>query len=167
MKKLILFAVIGLMFSGCVTRSKCDRKFPPQTIIITKDSIINTTTTIYSDTLVYVHLPADTITNVVLVDNATIFRPSLLKLAYSQSEAYIHNKRLYHSLIQNDTLIAYRLENAIRITWERAEKYYTEKQTIVKEVRWIPKWAWVSLSISIIALLFVAIKIYKFLTLRF
>jgi len=158
MKNLILLLLL-LTFAGCVTQNKCNQKYPPVETIITKDSVIRTVETIYSDTTIYYQLPADTVTEVVEVERATQIKPSVLKTGYSISTAYVKEGRLYHSLIQNDTLLRLNIDNAVRSTWESASKFYNKETVKVERVRYIPKWVWLALGVALIALMGWAIKL--------
>lgn len=141
MKKILLIVLIGLMLAGCTTQRKCNNKFPPETIIIRKDSIIRTTHTVYRDTTVYVHVPAEvkySTDTVIIKDGIIQSRKSHLTTSFAESLAWVEKGRLYHELQQNDTLIGFEVKDAIRLTWERAEKYYSEKQQTVVTKKYIP-----------------------------
>jgi len=162
MKKLLALLAAMLIFSGCVTQSKCDRKFPPQVMVITKDSIIRTTNTIYKDTLIYVYLKGETkySTDTVWIENGLIrSNKNHLFTSFADSWAWVENGRLYHQLIQKDTLIGQEIKDAVRLTWESAERFYNTKEVQVKTERYIPKWVWWCLAISILAFINAAIKI--------
>lgn len=82
--KIILFAIIVILFSGCVTQNKCNRKFPPQvatvdTVIIDKviterDTIIETYTDIES---IYALMECDS-TNQVLIKQIGTVKPGTI-----------------------------------------------------------------------------------------
>jgi len=158
MKNLLLLLLL-LTFSGCVTQNKCNQKYPPVESVITRDSIIRTVQTIYSDTTIYYQLPADTVTEVVEVERATQIKPSVLKTGYSISTAYVKEGRLYHSLIQNDTLLRLNIDNAVRSTWESASKFYNKETVKVERVRYIPKWLYVAAAIALMSLTYLAVKL--------
>ena len=155
MKQIILIAGIALILSGCTTERKCSRKFPPETMVIRKDSIIRTTNTVYKDTLVYVYLKGETrySTDTVWLENGILkSNTNHLFTSFADSWAWVENGKLYHKLIQKDTLIGQEVSNAIRLTLERAEKYYSQSEVQVKTERYIPKWVWWCLGISVLAI---------------
>lgn len=158
---LLVSILIILTFTQCTTQNKCNRKFPPQTMVITKDSIIRTTNTVYSDTTIFVYIKGDTVIDSVLIIKGTSIRPSILTTDFAYSRAWVDFGRLKHVLRQNDTTYQLRLDNAIRATWISAEKYYNRSEVQVKEVRFIPKWAWWVLAFGVINLLYWAYRVWK------
>ena len=158
MKNLILFIAVLLLFTGCITQSKCDRKFPPEVMVIRTDSIIHTKETIYRDTTITIIIPGDTVRDSVQVVNGQTLKPSILNTQFAESKAWVENGTLKHELRQKDTVYKVKLNNAIRLTWERAEKFYNSKEVQVKTVRYIPQWVWWCLGVSVLALLNIVIK---------
>lgn len=151
MKKLLFLLLIQAL-SACVTQSKCDRKYPAQSTVTIKDSIIRTTHTEYRDTTVYVYIKGETkySTDTVWIKNGLAYsKKDHLCTSFAESWAWVENGRLYHNLIQKDTLIGKEVEDAVRMTWERAERFYSNSDKQVKQVRYIPKWAWVALAIAV------------------
>lgn len=117
-------------------------KFPPETKIIVKDSVVYTTITKYRDTTIFIHLPAEIVTNTDTVyigkDGLVNSKKSYLITSFAESYAQVVNSRLQHTLIQNDTLLSYTVKDAVRETWEKAEKYYKEQQQTVIKVKYVP-----------------------------
>ncbi len=164
--KLAIFIVIFMVISGCTTENKCNRKFPPQTMVITKDSIIRTTQTVYRDTTIFVYIKGETkySTDTVWLKNGIAYsNKDHLTTSFAESWAWVENGRLYHKLIQKDTLIGQEVKDAVRLTWERAEKFYSKNETQVKETRYIPKWVWWVLGFSILAAGYWVFKIVRVL----
>lgn len=164
MKKILLIVLIGLMLAGCTTQKKCNNKFPPETIIIRKDSIIRTTNTVYRDTTIYIQIPAEVkySTDTVIIKNGIIqSRKNHLTTSFAQSWAWVERGRLYHELQQNDTLIGFEVKDAIRLTWERAEKYYSEKQQTVVTKKYVPLFYKI---MAIIAGIFIGYYILKLIS---
>ncbi len=162
--KNILIILIGLItFTGCVTEKRCNSKFPPETMIIRKDSIIREKETIYRDTTIYIHIPGEVqnYNDTIYIKAGQIyFKPSHLRTSFAESRAWVENGRFKHTLTQNDTTLSLRLKNAIRLTWERAEAYYKEKEVKVVEKRFIPL-VWKIFAIfGAAALLYFIISIY-------
>jgi len=167
MRTLLLCLLAVLLLSGCVTQKKCDRKFPAQTMVIRKDSIIRTTNTVFRDTTIYIYIKGETkySTDTVWLKNGLAYsNKDHLTTSFAESWAWVGNGRLYHKLIQKDTLIGQEVKDAIRLTWESAEKYYSRSEVQVKTERYIPKWVWWLLGFSILAAgywVFKIVKIFK------
>lgn len=164
--KLAILLVIFMVISGCTTENKCNRKFPPQTMVITKDSIIRTTNTVYRDTTIFVYIKGETkySTDTVWLKNGLAYsNKDYLFTSFAESWAWVENGRLYHKLIQKDTLIGQEVKDAVRLTWERAEKFYSKSDVQVKTVRYIPKWVWWVLGFSILAAGYWVFKIVRVL----
>jgi len=158
---LLVSILLILTLASCTTERKCNRKFPPQTMVITKDSIIRTTNTVYSDTTIYVYIKGDTITDSVLIIKGTSIRPSILTTDFAYSKAWVQMGLLRHELRQNDTTYQLRLDNAIRATWISAERFYSKSEVQVKENRFIPKWVWWVLAFVVINLIYCAYRVWK------
>jgi len=160
----LLPIILILLISGCVTQRRCDRKFPAQSSVTVKDSIIRTTNTVYRDTTVYVYIKGETkySTDTVYIKNGMAYsRKDHLMTSFADSWAWVQNGRLYHELIQKDTLIGQQVKDAVRLTWERAERFYTKNDVQVEEVRVVPWWAWWCLAISVLSVSFISFKIVK------
>jgi hypothetical protein len=161
MKNLILLILSITLLSGCVTQERCIRKFSPEIVTIRTDSIIRTTETVYRDTTVYIHIPGvvqystDT---VIIKDGIIQSRKNHITTSFAQSWAWVERGRLYHELSQNDTLIGFEVKDAIRITWERAERYYKEQQQTVVTTNKVPLFYKI---LSIIAGLFIVYYILR------
>lgn len=168
MKKIIILLSFILIFTSCVTQQRCNRKFPPETMIIRKDSIIRETKTIFRDTTITIHIPGETKfqTDTVYIKSGVVyFKPSYLKTALAESHAYIQNNRLKHTLTQNDTIIRQRVDNAIRETWERAGRYFKGDEIRIVERKHIPLLFKILSAIGLAALIYLAFKIRKILKL--
>lgn len=149
------------MLASCTTQKRCNQKFPPETKIIRTDSIINTTKTVYRDTIVYIHIPGEVqySTDTVIIKDGIIQSPkNHLTTSFAQSWAWVERGRLYHELSQNDTLIRQDIKDAIRVTWQRAERYYKEQQQTVVTTNKVPLFYKI---LSIIAGLFIVYYVIR------
>jgi len=169
MKQLIiLLSLISVFASGCVTRKACNRKFPHETMIIRKDSIIRETQTIFRDTTITIHIQGETKnqTDTVYIKKGQIlFKPSFLKTAFAESSAYIENNKIKHTLTQNDTAIRYRIDNAIRETWERVGRYFKQEETRVVTKYHVPLLYKILSAIGIAGLIYLVFRLRKILKL--
>mgnify|MGYP001045473195 CR=1 FL=1 len=128
--------LILLTITSCVTQRRCNDKFPPQVTVI--DSTTTRIVTEYRDTTVYVQLPGDTAYQSITIRDSAgqiVSGRSELRTSLAYSAAWINSGRLQHVLQQNDTLLPVTVENAIRVTWERAERFYSRQ-----EVKATPIW---------------------------
>ncbi len=163
MKKLIILLLIAATFTGCITEKRCNSKFPPEIMVIRKDSIIRETKTIYNDTTVYVQLPAESVINteyVYIKGDQIYFKPSYLKTSFAESRAYIENNRLQHTLTQNDTLLPVTIKNAVRLTWERAERYFNQTETKVVEKKFVPLIYKIFAGFGLLSLIYFCVNLY-------
>lgn len=171
MKAIKLLIIISIMLpaTGCVTRKACERKFPPETMIIRKDSIIRETKTVYRDTTIYYQLPGDTVIDSIPIEKTTegsiIAKTSTLKTSLAESRAWIQNDKMHHTLIQNDTLLQIKLKDAIRHTWERAERFYLKDQTRIVEKKVVPLWVKILSFVGAATLMYLIYKITRLLKL--
>jgi len=148
MRKLLLLLLIPAL-SACVTQSKCDRKYPAQSTVTIKDSIIRTTHTEYRDTTVTVYIKGATRHDTIRITGNRTIRPSVLHTSLATSTAWVESGVLRHELVQSDTTYRISINNAVRLTWSAAEKYYNKDVVKVKQVRYIPKWVWWVLAIAV------------------
>jgi hypothetical protein len=139
--QLIGLVFVALLMSGCVTQKRCEQKFPPQ--IITIDSVITKTETIYRDTTIFIELPGDTIRDTVEVtvkEGIANSRPSIHETDLAWSMAQVVNGFLQHELIQKDSTLARVIENAIRESATTTDK--TKLVTKIVEKNYITSWQW-------------------------
>lgn len=164
MKKTIIFLSFISIFASCVTQQRCNRKFPPETMIIRKDSIITKTQTIYRDTTILVYIPGEKkiyTDTIYIKDGKVYFKPSHLRTSFAESRAWLENGRFMHTLVQNDTTLSIHIKNAIRLTWKRAEKFYKEEITKVVKVKFVPLYYKVLSAIGLAALIYLSFQIRK------
>jgi len=111
--------------------------FDTDTVTIIKDS------TVYVDSIVEVHLPADTVHvqgDVVYVPGKPMqITPRVLRAEteYSKSTAWIERARLNMELIDKDTTLLIRLDSLQKEVFHWRDKY--ENKTTVVEVQKTPK----------------------------
>jgi len=163
MKKLILLIVIAATFTGCITEKRCNSKFPPEVMIIRRDSIFRETKTIYNDTVIYVQVPGEiqySNDTLYIVGDQIYFKPSYLKTSFAESRAYVQNNRLQHTLTQNDTIVPVTIKNAIRLTWERAERYFNQSETKVEKVKFVPLIYKIFAGFGLLSLIYFAVNLY-------
>ncbi len=132
-------------------------------MIIRRDSIFRETKTIYNDTTVYVNIPGEiqySNDTLYIVGDQIYFKPSYLKTSLAESRAYIVNNRLQHTLTQNDTLLPVTIKNAIRLTWERAERYFSQTETKVVEKKFVPWIYKIFAGFGLLSLIYFAVNLY-------
>ena len=116
MKNLIYILILLISLPGCTTQKRCLRKYPPQVTEVEK--IITNTEIKYKDTVIYYPLPPEIINNIdtVYITNDTLINSNLsvLQTSLAISSAQIKGNLLYHNLLQKDTTIELRLDNALK-----------------------------------------------------
>lgn len=157
MKNLFLFLFFLTIFSGCVTRKACDRKFPDKE----KDSVsvVSTTVTVIRDTTIYIQIPGDTVYTSVPVSNNEL---SILNTSMATSEAWIRDGKLNHRLEQKDTVVASTLKGALKTTREVESKKEVTHHT--EYINQLTGWQRVQVYLGrFFVLIFVIIILWKLL----
>jgi len=113
--KYLLFILIAVLFSGCVTQNKCLFKFPPPPA----DTVFSHSVE-WKDTTIYKYLPGKTIRDSVIVEKLIERRVNVpytslyAETDFSEATASIENNKLKLELIQRDSLLAIYLDSAVR-----------------------------------------------------
>lgn len=139
-----------------MTQKRCLDKFPPvnDTIIIevSRDSIV------YKDTTLIVTLPPVTIHDSITVPCPEVpgYIPDTVRAEteYAIAKAWLDPPVLMLRLDQKRSILEFKLDSALKESYYWKEKYQTEKQTIIKEVRHIPKVYKVAMVFSLIVIAF-------------
>ena len=155
--KTLIPILMMLALTSCVTQKKCNSKFPPSkdTIIIetVRDSIV------YKDTTIYIKLPGERV-----VDSFPIPCPPpppdyiprrvFAETSLAKASAWWSYPVIKLELIQKDTTIEKRLDNAVKEAYEWRTKY--EKITITPQpVKYIPGiykaalWLWIGVILAV------------------
>jgi hypothetical protein len=138
MKKLILFGLVLVLFSGCMTKNQWQRKYPmpePTVNTVIKETVV------YRDTIIYVQIPADTVfkTDTVSVDLKTglINYPlQRLDVEYAYSTVSIINSRLQHHLFQKEAKIEQTIKDALKDAQTVTEIIIKEPYPVYFEPSW-------------------------------
>lgn len=166
MKK-ILFVFL-ILLSGCVTQRRCNEKFPPNESTHIKDSTVIKEVMVPHDTLIktIVEIPKLMIkdSTVIVYQNGTFKVTKLdLKGRYSEASAWIEGNQLKGQLTEGGFL---KLATLITYYEKRVSELRTqvENKTIVKEVKYIPKFvqvlAWIGGIFLLIVILYVGVHFY-------
>ena len=147
--KILIIILSILLLSSCVTKRKCDRRFPPQVITEYKDSIIYENIVFYHDSIIEVVLPNDTvvITKYIYLESGELINIDtiIVEEGIIGAMAWITNSNLKVIAYVSDSTIFYKLDS-IRKESLILEKQIssTHKQTI-RDVEFIPFWVWLLL----------------------
>lgn len=156
MKRIFLLCIVLLLLSSCMTTrlerqqnrrlAKCE-KFGCNNLQSDSMMVIRETVTIREDTTIFVHVPGsikhDT-TKVVVKDPVTGMinsEKSILHTEFATSLAWVENGRLKHELIQKDSLMSIRIQDAIRITREQEHSKQVTKLPPVR-ANFVTGWQW-------------------------
>jgi hypothetical protein len=160
--KLIIFVAFVLLASGCVTQKRCNTKFPPQIITVTKDSI--RTEIQYRDTTIFIKLPVEKVTvfDTIFIKNGVIqYKEIKAQTNYATARSWIGQNRINLELTDKDTTLIIRLNNALKIAKYWEVKATTETKILPPE-KFIPKWikilAWFGAAFIILTILFLVRK---------
>lgn len=170
MARLIIIALLFIM-AGCCTKEKCYRKYPPQVITETKDSIVFKEKIEYKDTTIYVKLKPDTIVDSVIVEvinDLPHSQDTIIKQNdYSVAKAWTAYGYTYLNLMAKDTALMFKLDSAIQKASYWEELYKTTTKVEVHEVKYIPGFYKFTFYFFLViaggAFVFLAIKVGKYL----
>jgi len=163
MKKslLLLILIVGLL-SSCVTQKACDRKFPAQTHIITKDSTVIKDSTIYSYAEIPVYIKGDTVVkhDTVVKDKQTGLinsKPVYAETEFAKAKAQVINSKLKLELIQKDSTFKVRTDSLIKEVYHWKEKYNSEDTLKVKEIKVVPQIYKVLATVGVISIILIIV----------
>ncbi len=147
--RIAYFALIGVVMMSCVTQRRCQQKFP------VKPEIIVETTTIIKDTIIYrtrfvTHFDtvyADTVIREVKI--RPNMKPVYAEVAFASALCMIVNNKLRLELVQKDSVLQTIIEVQEKEVLHWKEMYLNKTETIVREVKFIPKIYKISLFIVI------------------
>jgi len=156
---LVILAVVALFATSCVTQKKCNNKFPPQTITITKDSIVTKDSVVYKPLEVLVYIKGDTITkhDTVYVDKKTGLvnsKPIYVETEFAKAKAQVINSKLNLELIQKDSTFKVKTDSLLKEIYHWKEKYNSvvSNRVVTKEIKVGKFYVW-SFYLTILALL--------------
>ncbi len=133
MKKYTCVIVLISLLTACVTRQKCERKFPVHDSSVTS---VNTITVI-KDTTIYLKIPGDTVFQWVAVSDSSVSR---LSTPLAQSSVWIKDGRLNHRLEQKDTILSNSIKGALQTTiTELNQKEVLNQTEYINQLTW---WQW-------------------------
>lgn len=160
--RFILLLLIALLSVSCVTQKACDRKFPPQNIVITKDSIVTRDSIVLKNIEVPVYIKGDTVSksDTVFITTKPNSKPVFVETSFAKATAQVINGKLTLELTQKDTL--FKVEALAKESYYWKEKYKeASSQKVVRE-KYVPLLYKILSFIGLIALIFIIIRIYVY-----
>jgi hypothetical protein len=152
--KIILFAIIVTLFTGCITQDKCNRKFPPQvatvdTVVIDKviterDTVIETYTDIES---IYALMECDSLNQVMITQIGMIKPGNHASITYK-----IINDTVYLSANCEAYKISLKLKDTVINSLQKQQKTVTVTEYKTSTFDLICRW-YAIISLAIMALL--------------
>jgi len=135
MKNLILFLIIILAASSCITENKCTRKYPPTTIV--KDSIVYKEKIIIRDSIIQITLPQDTayINKYIYLDknNYAQLDTVIVVNGLVGAMAFINDSKLGVIAYVADSTLYYQLDSARIEILRYKQEYHKESKVIVNK----------------------------------
>lgn len=175
MKNLFII-LIALFLTSCMTVKRvekncdlfakvCITETETETEIITETK----TETIYRDTTIYIEIPGKEVIKEIpvyiekgLVNSGL----SVLNVPFARGLSQVVNSKLRHKLIQTDTLLLFKLENALKTIKTQEKQIKVLKEKYVVTVKENSNWA--KLCIKVVwGLLIVVVLAIGFLILKF
>jgi hypothetical protein len=162
----LLSIIILILFSSCVTQKKCAKRFPPEAVLVRYDSIVIKDTIIYKDRIITHVIKADTVYRDVIIESSLDVPVMMLENDYAKAKAWINNSKLKLQLEQKNKVIQFKLDSADKEVRHWEYKYRNEKQTVIVEKKYVPKFvktlAIVGGLFSLLFLGWFGYKIFKF-----
>lgn len=151
----MLVLLIVIAASACVTQRKCNSKFPPTTNTITKETVRDSI--VYRDTVIYIDIPGELRTDSIPIPCPDVpgYIPKRVyaETALAKASAWWSFPNIKLELIQKDTTIERRLDNALKDAYHWQSEY--EKITVTPQaVKYIPGvykvafWLWIGVIIA-------------------
>ena len=130
--------------SGCfATKNRCLRLYPPE---VSRDTVVHETvrdSVVLKDTTIIVNIPGETILDSVpfpvYVDKDIVLDTVRTETDYAKAKAYYSNGMIHLELIQKETDIDIRLDNAIRENYHLKARISEISNSEVIKVKYIPK----------------------------
>ena len=146
------YLILLILLTGCVTQKRCLEKFPP---VVGSDTVV-TEHTVYRDTIIYRHLPGDTVfVDVpVYIDNGQpmTVEPARAETELAMAQSWVERGRLMLELQQKDSILQFKLDSAFRSN--KQVEYITKTETHQLPPKPFLKW-WFSISLVFIVLILV------------
>lgn len=137
MKKLIILLSALLILTSCVTEKKCNRKYPPQFVVIEKDTVIYKEKIVIKDSIINVILPNDTVilTKYLTINKGIVNLDTIIKeQGIVGAMAFVNNNELGVVAYISDSTIFYKLDSAqIRVD-KYKEALHSRNETRVRDV---------------------------------
>lgn len=165
--KIVYFAFLSLFLTSCSQRW-CNTRYPAGSDTVRVETVRDSI--ILKDTTVFIKIPGETVTNTVEIPcppppPSYIPKKVTAETSLARASAWWEYPVIKLELIQKDTTITQRLDNAIREAyhWKTLYEKLHIKADPVKFVPGIYKasfWAWIGVIVA--ALGYIALKIFVF-----
>lgn len=144
MKYFLYILSFAICLQSCVTRNRCNAKFPPQ--IITKDSIVLKDTVIFKDTVIY--LPGETLNITAYIHDTIVYVDTIVKGNNTQLHLTIAKGRVKATCTADSLQLV--INNLQKIISTR-QQFKTITQTVTQQVTkpYIPLWLILALIASV------------------
>lgn len=156
---LVVLCATLIMIISCNPCKRAARICPP----MVRDSIVEKTTTVYRDTVIYVKLPRDTVEindTIYIIDKIAWMPKKCVTSGIITHCAQVVNSRLISEAWISDSAIFVKIDNALKDVVYWKEKYHNEK-IVVKE-KYIPGFykftLWFFIIIVVVVAGYIAIK---------
>lgn len=160
-KNVILLAISVTILSSCVTKKRCNKKFPPE---VSKSDSINTFEKIvYRDTLVHDTIPGDSVVIPIPVDcDPVINKPLNKKESTIYSDQFIevkfgvNNNQPWSKVVRKPIYRDYLFH---KIYSEKLKEHFTKNSSVVTVTEYkMTLWGWILIAALLLILLLVLIR---------
>ncbi len=149
--KTILITIAFLsVLTGCITQRRCYNRFPPKSDTIKINTIRDSI--IYRDTTVYIEIPGEFHVDSIMIPcppppPSYVPRRVYAETSLAHASAWWSYPVIKLELIQKDTTILHRLDNALKEAYHW-ENEFNKITTVLPPVKFVPKWIKVLASIG-------------------
>jgi hypothetical protein len=162
----LVIAIVIIFTQACVTQRRCIAKFPPVNETIKTEKIRDSL--VYRDTTIYISLPGERVRDSVPIPCPSPPAGYIPKKVYAETSlakasAWWSYPVIKLELVQKDTTIEKRLDNAVMEAYHWKSEY--EKSKVTQMVKYVPgiyKTAlWALISVILAGIIYLVIKIFK------
>ena len=143
LKLLLGIVIVSSCLLSCVTQRRCLQKFPlsvDTTIVhkvVIKDSIV------FKDTIVEYLLPGEIYVDSIFIDCPEPPKPYIadtvrVSTQFAMASAWFDGRNIQLKLVQPDTTLQIRLDNALKESYHWKSEYEKEKLTKTQQIKYIP-----------------------------
>ena len=151
-----------LITSGCITQSRCERKFA-QSYLNTSESTLQRDSIIYKPITVEYSILSDTVTaqdTVNVTDETANSKRVTVENAFAKAVSQVVNNKIVLELTQKDTTLLIRSDSLAKEAYFWKDKYESSTMTTIVREPYVPEiYKWLSL-IGVLTCIFIIARVF-------